>query len=335
MPSRELASRAVQREEAPIFTLAHISDLHGTPVAPGCVRPLLGKRMLGWLSWRARRSSIHRTEVLDALVDDLAVTRPDQIVITGDLTNVSLEEEFVVAREWLRKIGDPGRVTAVPGNHDAYVRVPRARSWALWSEYLVSDGAGRELLARGPESEPGEIGFPSVRIREPVAIVGVSSAVPTPPFFACGEVGASQLERLEGALAELALMRLFRIVLIHHPPDPRATSPRRALRDADALCGVLRRAGAELVLHGHLHRTSVTSLEGPHGPIPVVCASSASDAGRRLHKRARYHLFDIEELGFADERPRFRSTLRTRTWEPSEARFVGAETREDVSPGPA
>jgi 3',5'-cyclic AMP phosphodiesterase CpdA len=112
-------------------------------VAPGRVGPLLGKRVFGWLSWRARRGSIHRTEVLEALLEELTAAAPDQIVITGDLTNVSLEEEFVAALDWLRRIGDPQRVTAIPGNHDAYVPVPRARSWDLWAEYLVSDSAGR------------------------------------------------------------------------------------------------------------------------------------------------------------------------------------------------
>jgi len=96
-----------------------------------------------------RRGAIHRPEVLDAMLDDLRDTAPEQILITGDLTNVSLESEFPLARDWLGRIGSPERVTLVPGNHDAYVRVARARSWDLWSGYLESDAAGRELLGRG------------------------------------------------------------------------------------------------------------------------------------------------------------------------------------------
>jgi 3',5'-cyclic AMP phosphodiesterase CpdA len=304
-------------------------------VAPGRVGPLLGKRVFGWLSWRARRGSIHRTEVLEALLEELTAAAPDQIVITGDLTNVSLEEEFVAALDWLRRIGDPQRVTAIPGNHDAYVPVPRARSWDLWAEYLVSDSAGRALLAGGLEPGPGEIEFPSVRIREPVAIVGICSAVPTPPFFASGAVGVRQLERVERALTELAATDLLRVVLIHHPPDPRATSARRGLRDARALCSVLRRAGAELVLHGHLHRGHRGWLEGPLGPIPVLGASSASDAGVRRHKRANYHLLDVEPLDREGGRRQFRLTLRARTWDAGAARFVADGREQGVPLGPA
>lgn len=303
-------------------------------MAPGRIRPLLNKRVFGWLSWRARRGAIHRTEVLDALLADLAAAAPDQIAITGDLTNISLEEEFVVARGWLRRFGDPQRVTAIPGNHDAYVSVPLARSWDLWAEYLVSDSAGRALLVG--DCEPGSTGiaFPSVRIRGPLALVGICSAIPTPPFFASGAVGAQQLERVEHVLTELAATDLCRVVLIHHPPDARATSARRGLRDVRALRAVLRRAGAELVLHGHLHRSRRSWIEAPQGLIPLLGASSASDVGSRRHKRACYHLVGVEPLGRRGGRPRFHLTLRTRAWNAGVARFVadGDEGGAALSP---
>jgi 3',5'-cyclic AMP phosphodiesterase CpdA len=303
-------------------------------VAPGRIRPLLNKRIFGWLSWRVRRGSIHRTEVLDALLQDVAAAAPDHIAITGDLTNISLEEEFVVARGWLRRFGDPRRVTAIPGNHDAYVPVPRARSWDLWADYLVSDDAGRALVSGGSESGSSGISFPSVRIRKPLALVGVCSAVPTPPFFASGAVGRQQLERLERVLTELAATDLCRVVLIHHPPDASATSARRGLRDVRALRAVLCDAGAELVLHGHLHRPRRSWLQAPQGPIPMLGASSASDVGLRPHKRASYHLVGVESLGRAAGRPRFRMTLRTRTWDPDAGRFAADGSEEGVPLSP-
>jgi len=282
---------------------------------------LLGKRVLGWLSWRLRRSAIHRAFVLDALVEDLAVSRPDQIAITGDLTNLSLESEFVAARSWLRRIGAPDRVTLVPGNHDCYVRVPRYKGWDLWSEYLASDASARESLGEAPAAAPGSIHFPSLRLRGPLALIGLSSALPTRPFLASGAVGAEQLAGLERLLAALATTDLYRVVLIHHPPDPGATSVRRGLRDAEALCQVLRRAGAELVLHGHLHRTRIGGIEGPSGPIPVMCVRSASDVGLHAHKRAQYHLLDFE-TGPAGGARSSRIRLRTRGWQPEARRFA-------------
>ena len=257
-----------------------------------------------------RRRAIHQTAVLEALLSDLHAARPDHTVITGDLTNISLPAEFVAARQWLHRVGSPGDVTAVPGNHDAYVRVPHESAWGHWTEYLASDAPGLSWLqgigAVAPEGKP-ELSFPSLRLRGPLGIVGACSAVPTAPLLAAGELGSAQLERLARVLASLSDAGRCRVVLIHHPPSRAAVARRRALRDADRLCAVLARAGAELILHGHLHRTCVSSVPGPAGPIPVVGVRSASDHGSKPGKRAQYHLYDIEQRD-----ARYRITLRQR-----------------------
>jgi 3',5'-cyclic AMP phosphodiesterase CpdA len=304
--------------EAAIYTLAHLSDLHATPVAPRGPGPLLGKRALGWLSWRLRRRHAHQPAVLDALLDDLREQAPDHVAVTGDLTNVSLPEEFRAAREWLVRIGDPVRVTAIPGNHDAYVALPRERSLALWREWLAPDDAWRE------SAEPAS-GFPAVRVRGPLGLVGLSSAQPTWPFLAGGRLGAPQLERLERALAALRERGLVRVVLVHHAPVPGVVSLRRALWDAPRLCDVLARAGAELVLHGHLHRARLDRVPGPQGAIPVLCARSASDCGSKPEKRAQYHLLEVETPG---GRPRLR--LRVRGYDPASGRFRAEGEARDL-----
>lgn len=233
--------------------------------------------------------------MLEALLRDLADTRPDHLAITGDLTNVALPEEFDEARRWLARLGPPHAVTLIPGNHDAYVRVPEARSWALWSDYLASDASGGELLAELWGREKADaLAFPSLRRVGPLALVGLCSAVPTAPLLASGSLGSEQLRRLSELLAELGSRGIPRVVLVHHPPEPGVVTARRALRDASALCDVLRGSGAELVLHGHLHRTHIGSLPGPTGPIPVVGVRSASHVGGKPGRVARYHLYRVE-----------------------------------------
>jgi 3',5'-cyclic AMP phosphodiesterase CpdA len=246
--------------------------------------------------------------VLEALLDDLHESAPDQVVVTGDLTNVSLEDEFPAARRWLERIGPPERVMAIPGNHDAYVRVPRARAFDLWQPWLEPDAEWRESA--------GADGFPSVRVRGPLALVGLCSARPTLPFLAGGSLGADQRARLEEVLQKLRARGLARVVLVHHAPQPGTVNPRRALWDADELAALLARTGAELVLHGHLHRMRLGSLPGPDGAIPVLCARSASDRGARPGKGAQYHLLDVDRAG---TRPRL--TLRVRGYDPASGRF--------------
>ena len=292
-----------------MFRVAHLSDLHATPARAG-LPALLGKRFFGWLSWQVRRRHAHQPGVLAALVEDLHREAPDQIVVTGDLTNVAGEEEFPAARGWLERIGPPERVSIVPGNHDAYVPVACEKGVGLWSDYIETDAAER---ARAPGGA-----FPALRVRGELAVVGVNTAVPTPLFQAGGRVGAEQLARLDELLGRLGRAGLFRLVLIHHPPEAGVVSRRRELRDGAAVRDVLARAGAELVLHGHMHRTRLGSLPGPSGPIPVVGARSASDVGHRPEKRAQYHVYEV-----APEEPgRFRIRMRVRGYDPATGGFV-------------
>jgi 3',5'-cyclic AMP phosphodiesterase CpdA len=116
--------------------------------------------------------------------------------------------------------------------------------------------------------------------------------MPTRPLVAAGRVGLEQMAALDDVLERLGREGLVRVVLIHHPPLPGQTAPRRALQDADALAAVLTRRGAELVLHGHNHRDSLVWHPGRDGDIPVVGVASGSAA--LTHGReplARYNLF--------------------------------------------
>ncbi len=291
-----------------MFVLAHVSDLHATPLRPDRLSDLANKRLLAWISWRAKRRSLHRAEVLDALLEDLAAVAPDHVAVTGDLTNAALPSEFEAALPWLEGLGGPQQVSLVPGNHDAYVPVPRERSWDLWGAYLGSD-----LDPQAP--------FPALRVRGPLAVVGLCSAVPTPPLMASGRLGAEQLERLEKLLTDLADTELCRVVLVHHPPQADVVSPRCALRDAGALRDVIARCGADLVLHGHGHRSLFDSLAGPEGRIPVVGVRSASDVGACQSKRAQYHLYEIEPRPRGDGGPRFRIRARVRGFDPGSGSF--------------
>ncbi len=270
-----------------MFTLAHMSDVHLSPLPRPRPGQLLNKRLLGFLNWHAGRKTVHRRETLDALVEDLERQAPDHIAVTGDLVNISLPDEFGRALDWLRALGPPDRVTVVPGNHDAYVDVPEDAGIGRWSDYMRPDPDGAAA------SRPGRSGFPFVRRAGEVALIGLSSAVPTAPFLASGRLDAGQLAALPAVLSELGSQDCFRVVLVHHPPIPGLTERRRALHDARALEAILRDEGAELVLYGHNHAQSVAFLQGNGGPCPVVGVPSASAAGHGRTPLARYNLFRI------------------------------------------
>src|SRR5438132_7131675 len=244
------------------FTLAHLSDPHLPPLPTARLRELAGKRALGYLNWTRNRHKYHRREVLDALVADMQAQRPDHIAVTGDLVNLALDAEFTPAQAWLESVGTPQQVTVVPGNHDAYVRATRHRFTGAFEHYLRGDAAA--------DGTP----FPFVRRRGPLALIGVSSAVPTAPLMATGKLGRVQLDALDPILAQLASEQAFRVLLVHHPLH--SDSRMKRLTDSRQLRALLKRHGVELVLHGHDHIHSTMWFEGVEGRIPAIGVPSAS-----------------------------------------------------------
>ncbi|MDJ0512686.1 MAG: metallophosphoesterase [Methyloceanibacter sp.] len=278
--------------EAPVvFTLAHLSDIHLSPLPKVKSHQLLSKRFLGYVNWHHGRKFVHRRDVLDLLSRDVKERKPDHIAVTGDLTNLGLPQEFPPTAAWLRGLGKPDTVTVIPGNHDAYVRLHPDKTTAHWRPFMEENAAGQALH---PQSAGG---FPFVRRFGDIALVALSSAVPTAPFVAAGWLGSEQRQALAQCLDKLGQEGLFRIVLIHHPPLPGQASWRRALRDATDVRDVLREHGAELVLHGHNHEQSVHELETVSGPAIVVGVPSASEAVDGRIPAARYNEYAIERAG--------------------------------------
>jgi 3',5'-cyclic AMP phosphodiesterase CpdA len=273
-----------------LFTLAHLSDIHLSPMPRARRRDLLGKRVLGYVNWHRGRKFVHRRDILEVLTNDLIEQGPDHIAVTGDLVNLGLPEEFLAAAEWLRHLGPPDKVTAIPGNHDAYVRLHPDRGTGHWRDYMEANAAGKALIGTPPT------GFPFVRRYGDVAIVALSTAIPTMPFIAAGRLGSAQRAHLGLALEELRRHGLFRVVLIHHPPLPGQAGWRRGLRDAKALKAVLQEHGAELVLHGHDHAESLHALDTVTGPAMIIGVPSASEAVAGRIPAARYNKYRIDKV---------------------------------------
>jgi 3',5'-cyclic AMP phosphodiesterase CpdA len=169
----------------------------------------------------------------------------------------------------------------VPGNHDIYVRAAARLPQLQWSDYMRGDDSAMTA-------------FPFLRRRGPLALIGLSTAVPTAAFLATGRLGSGQLARLAETLDRCAREGLFRVVMIHHPPISTPARRLKRLVDGPDFCAVLARHGAELVIHGHDHARSLIELKGPRGTIPVVGVPSASEGPPGEHDRAGYNLYAVE-----------------------------------------
>ncbi|MCW5732788.1 MAG: metallophosphoesterase [Enhydrobacter sp.] len=269
-----------------MFTLAHLSDPH-LPMPHARLMQLLNKRATGYYNWWHHRTHLHLPEALAGIVADIKAQRPDHIALTGDLVNVSLPQEFRRAAEWLAAFDTPDRITVIPGNHDAYVPVPWAEGMGQWGAYIASDGQ--------PPAANVDV-FPTLRRRDGIALIGLSTGVPKPPLLATGDLGETQIARAERLLAETGREGLCRIVLIHHPPLT-DQSRWKHLTDAGAFQAMIRRVGCEAILHGHNHRSEIARIAGPNGAVPVLGVSSASAARDSKYGRARYHLLHLSREG--------------------------------------
>lgn len=262
--------------------LAHLSDIHLGPLPRVRWRELANKRAFGFFNWHRNRAGFFDASVLTAITNDMHATHPDHIAVTGDLVNLGLDAEYDAALEWLKTLGEPEDVTVVPGNHDAYLHRSVARYSTTWLPY-----------ANGDHPNP-TMAFPFIRRRGDLALIGMSTAVPTAPFMATGMVGAAQAQALGKALAETRAEGLCRVVLIHHPPVASLTSWPRRLVDARLVRDEIARHGAELVLHGHNHRTTIAWTEGPSGKVPIVGAAAPSILPNAHHPGGAYNLLKIE-----------------------------------------
>src|SRR5258707_3683460 len=147
-----------------MFTLAHLSDPHLAPLPQPNWSELIGKRVTGYINWQRKRRFVHKPEVLAKNAADVKAQAPDHIAVTGDIANIALPAEFPHGRDWLDSLGAPRDVTFVPGNHDLYVREAANYATRQWGANMSDDD--------------GISGFPFLRRRGPVAMMGVSTDVP-------------------------------------------------------------------------------------------------------------------------------------------------------------
>lgn len=277
--------------------IAHFSDLHVLALDGVPALRFFNKRFTGWVNLRVKRSHKHRPGHVRAVAQEIARAKVDHLVITGDLTNLALEQEFEAVRTLLeQELGlRPDQISAVPGNHDLYTRgaMRDQRFTKYFHDYVASDLP--ELCADIPLGR-----FPFVKLRGPVAIIGLSSAVPRPPLMASGELGKPQLAALKRILVHPEVQKRTPIILLHHPihnPPSRMKTFVEGLWDAQALITELSALHRGLLLHGHLHVRRKRALGTPAGEMLAIGATSASLHHENEHKMAGFNLYEFDDSG--------------------------------------
>ncbi len=278
-----------------MYRIAHLSDLHVlSPAGAEWRRLLFNKRITGHANLLLQRGRVYRREHLLAVLDE-ASARADHIVVTGDITNLSLESEYEAARELLDDLARRVEVTVVPGNHDIYLPATlRDRRFPHhFAGFLRSDLP--QFACHLPAGR-----YPCVKLRGPAAIIALSSAVPRPPFFSAGFLGEEQVRAFAQLLAHPEVRQRVPVVLVHHPPvdtRPALLRLRDGLVDAASLREALDGLSRGLVLYGHTHARVRCRLRTRLGSLDVVSASGAALDHPSDAVRAGFNRYDIGEDG--------------------------------------
>jgi 3',5'-cyclic AMP phosphodiesterase CpdA len=296
-----------------MIRIAHISDVHLGPLPPVKASEMTSKRLVGYNSWMFRRRGIHDPAITAEMIRDIRATAPDHLMVTGDLVNIALKREFINAASWLQHAGAPEWISLVPGNHDAYVPVAWEDGLGLWGDYMTGDLAVPGARPTGSVA----MAFPYVRQRRNIALIGVTTAVPTRPGRATGTLGPAQLETLAATLSNLRQRGFFRLLMIHHPPLPGLAKQRKALTDAAELAGILQDEGCDLVVHGHNHTSMRHKLASRHGTVHVIGVPSASSNGARNSEPSAWNEYTIRRVS-----GQWQCTVSTRVWQAAQRAFV-------------
>jgi len=222
--------------------IAQVSDTH---IVPG------GERLAGRLDSRERLERI-----VDALLQ--LDTRPDCLLLTGDLTDRGTTEAYAILRATLARLERP--IYAIPGNHDDRDQMRAAFADLPW-------------MPRTPGARLHyEVDLGSV------VLIALDSLVPGQPH---GMLGADQLDWLAQRLAAARTRRVLLMVL--HPPINGGIAVMDAMKLCeDAALGALvrRYPNIERVLCGHMHRSM-------HARWCGTDLSTASAAVEQIHLQFR------------------------------------------------
>lgn len=266
--------------------IAHVSDVHVLDLAGTKPWRFLNKRLTGLANLMGSRRAAHPQSMLEQIVRELEGDDVDHVIISGDLSNLSLESELARAKVLVEPLGGYDRVSVVPGNHDVYTRgAQRSRRFERFFGHLMWRAGEPQI-------------YPWFKDLGAVKLVGFSSANATAPLFAHGHVAQAQLDRLEALHAAGALAGGFVIGVVHHNLHRRGRRKdwMHGLRNRDELVAACKRAGVGLILHGHTHVSNRFERDG----IEIVGSGSSTWSSTEARHVGRYNVYTVDEGGVRD-----------------------------------
>ena len=206
-----------------------------------------------------------REEVFEKVIDEINLLKPDAVVITGDLTNEGLVEQYEKCKKMISQI-NVEKIIAISGNHDY-----RNTGYLLFKKYF-------------PFKTENDLG-------DDVILITLNS---TRPDRDDGEVGYKQTRWLEHTLKKYE--NKFKIVAMHHHliGIPDTGSDRLTVIDAGDVLRAVLDSNVSLVLCGHKHSPWLWEFN----TLSIANAGTTSSERVRGFFENSYNIVNIENGTF-------------------------------------
>lgn len=224
--------------------IAHLSDVH--LIAAYSSRRTYGLRSRAVRFGRTNDPTLRGKRLAIAL-RAAKNSGADHLVVSGDLTELGDEAEYELFGEILADSGiDAGRITLIPGNHDAYTARDgwkRALEGPLapWAEASARVGSAVHVVDRGD-----------------AAFVPLDVTIHQSVVWSGGELRPDAAARIDRIARDPALVGRPVVLVIHHPPFPKHDNAAYKLVDSlkgsELVYELLARHRNLHLLHGHFHR---------------------------------------------------------------------------------
>ena len=202
-----------------------------------------------------------REKVFEKAIDEINSLKPEAVVITGDLTNEGLVEQYEKCKKMISQI-NVEKIIAISGNHDY-----RNTGYLLFKKYF-------------PFKTENDLG-------NDVILITLNS---TRPDRDAGEVGYQQTLWLERTLKKYE--NKFKIVAMHHHliGIPTTGSDRLTVIDAGDVLRTVLDSNVNLVLCGHKHRPWLWDFN----TLSIANAGTTSSERVRGFFENSYNIVNIE-----------------------------------------
>ena len=267
-------------QQALLFKLAHISDLHFSKVHFS-VPTLFSKEFIGNLNLLLSRRKTYKNDKVASLVETLKKEQVTHVLFTGDLSTTSSEKEFEKAKEFIDLLKkEKMEVIAIPGNHDNYTK--RAEKKKLFYQYMQEHE--KPFLGYQLQTHKVAAHF----LGDNVWVVTIDTTFACPVYRSCGKYDEQIDRHLKALLSSIPPSDT--IIFMNHFPLFDVESQRRSMQGSEILRKTLSQfPNVKLYLHGHTHKPSI--LDHRKENLPIV-----ADSGSLSHvKKGSWHTIEIYE----------------------------------------